>query len=340
MRWAEPADTHRVARVATTLRVLVPGLLASLSIAWAEDHQASSWLIPVIRPFHAHIGAGVEYEPTTDSDPGSYARSTTRTSLVLQPWQSATQELTVSGSWTQTVIDSDRSFPDGPPLPDRLRELRLGAVYRHVDAGGRILGLAVGSRTTDRNPFTSGEGTALSATAFYRMPLERDAWVFSLTYTESSAILGGIPLPGVLYQWRPQPTLTALLGLPVTAVIWRPTPRASLDAFVSVFGTSRVTASYAPLAEQPWLRTSLSAAYGGETFGWPEQLDEDDRVIFRAARISLGVDAIAGPMGRIGIGGGWQFARAVVLGESLFDRTTTLHLEPGLVLTASGMLRF
>lgn len=311
-----------------------------LAAAAADEQQANAWLMPVILPFHAQIGGGVEHEPTVSDDPGSYSRTTTRASLRVQPWHTATDEVTLSGAWVQTLLRSDRTFDDGSPLPERLRELRLGAVYRHVTAEGRIAGIAVGTATTDYEPFTSGEGTAFSATAFLRLPLERDAWVFSLTYSESSSVLGGIPLPGVLYQWRPTPTLTGLLGVPVTALFWRPSPRTQLDAFVSVLGNSRIGIGHAPFTDLPWLRASAAFSYGGETFGWPEALDEDDRVIFRAARLMAGLEAHAGHMGSIGLHGGWQFARAVIIGESLYDRSTSLGLEPGPMVAANASLRF
>lgn len=320
---------------------MVPALIGGgLVTAGADEHQANAWLMPVIFPFHAQISGGVDHEPTVSDDPGSYARTTTRTSVRVQPWHTTTDEVTLSGAWVQTHLSSDRTFDDGRALPERLRELRVGAVYRHVTADGHIAGVAMGVATTDYEPFASGEGTAFSATAFFRLPLERDAWVFSLTYSESSSVLGGIPLPGVLYQWRPTPTLTGLLGVPVTALLWRPSPRTQVDAFISVFGSSRLGIGHAPFTDLPWLRATAAFSYGGETFGWPETLDEDDRVIFRAARLMAGVEARAGRMGSVGVNGGWQFARAVIIGESLYDRSTSLGLEPGPMVAANASLRF
>lgn len=300
-----------------------------------------AWVIPVIRPYTAVATGGYEHRPEVDlAGGGEYELGITRASLRTQVWQDDANELVFSGSWQDAHFRTDAVFPSVGDFPTHLHALRLGALYRHVSPDKTVIGAFASLGTADERPYSSSEGTGLTATAFWRHPLARDAWLFTLTYIDDAAVLGGVPLPGITYEWHPDPATTVLLGLPFTFITWKPDERTSLTASLSVFGTARIGTSTAPWERVSWLQLQAGVEYGAEAAKWPERLPEDERVYARAGKLSGGVGFRSGPHNSGSLTGGWLFARKVGIGDSLFDLEEYVRPEPGPFVAASLSLGF
>lgn len=321
------------------LRSVLLASAAGLSLIASEGPDL--WIAPVIRHYTAVATGGYEYRPEADlAGGGHFELGSTRASLRTQVWQDGSNELVLSGSWHDVDIRTDAVFPSVGDFPSRLHDLRLGALFRHVTPDKTVVGVFASVGTADEPPYSSSDGTGLTATAFWRHPLTRDAWLFTLTYIDDAAILSGVPLPGITYEWHPDPATTVLIGLPFTFINWKPDERTSLNASVSVFGTTRVGASTAPWTDIPWLLFQATLEYGAEAAKWPERLPEDERVYIRAAKVGGGLGFRFGPLNSGSLTGGWLFARKVGIGDSLFDLDEYIRPDPGPFVAANLSLGF
>jgi len=316
-------------------------IAASLPLIASESAGPGAWVIPVIRPYTAVAAGGYEYHPEVDlADGGRFELGFARASLRSQVWQDDANELVLSGSWQDVQFTTDAVFPSVGDFPEHLHELQLGAMYRHVTPARTVLGIYAAVSTADERPYSSSAGDGLTAVAFWRYPLARDAWLFTLAYIDDAAILGGVPLPGITYEWHPDQATTVLIGVPFSFITWKPDKRTSLNASVSVFGTSRMGASTAPWESAPWLQLQVALEYGADAAKWPEELPKDKRVYARAAKVGGGIGFRFGPLNTGSLTGGWLFARKVGIGDSLFDLDEYIRPDPGAFVAANLSLGF
>jgi hypothetical protein len=321
------------------LRSVLLASAAGLPLIASEGPGA--WVVPVIRPYTAVATGGYEHRPEVDlAGGGEYELGITRAALRTQAWHDEANELVLSGSWQDAHFRTDAVFPSVGDFPTHLHTLRLGALYRHVAPDKTVSGAFVALGTADERPYSSSEGTGLTATVFWRHPLVRDAWLFTLTYIDDAAVLGGVPLPGITYEWHPDAATTVLIGLPFTFITWKPEERTSLNASLSVFGTARIGAATAPWERASWLQVQAGLEYGAEAAKWPEELPEDERVYARAAKIGGGLGFRFGPLNNGSLTGGWLFARKVGIGDSLFDLDEYIRPDPGPFVAATLSLGF
>jgi hypothetical protein len=316
-------------------------LIAAFSSTLVASDGPGTWGIPVVRPYTAAASGGYEWRPEVDlAGGGSYELDITRASLRSQVWQDGANEVVLSGSWHDIHYHTDAVFNSVGDFPTHLYDLRLGALYRHVTPDQTVLGVFGSLGSADERPYSSSEGTGLNATAFWRYPLERDAWFFTITYIDDAAIFGGIPLPGVTYEWRPDPATLVLIGLPVTLITWRPQQGTMVSASLSVFGNSRLSTATAPWDTAPWLQVQANLEYGAEAAKWPEQLPEDQRVYARAGKVGGGLGFRFGPLNTGSLTAGWLFARKVAIGDSFFDLEDSIRPESGPYVAATLSLGF
>ena len=315
--------------------------ISALPLSASDGTGPGAWVMPVIKPYTVVAGGGYEHRPQVDLDGGGrYELAITRASLRAPVWQDEANEIVLSGSWQDVHFRIDAEFASVGDFPEHLHDLRLGALYRHVTPDRNVVGAYVAVGTADEQPYSSSEGTGLTAVAFWRRPFTRDALLFTLTYIDDAAILGGIPLPGLTYEWHPEPNTTVLVGIPFTFITWKPDERTSLDAAVSVFGTARMGAGTSPWDAAPWLRLQVGLEYGAEAAKWPERLPEDERVYARAAKTGGGIALRLGPYNTGSLMGGWLFARKVGIGDSLFDLDEAIRPDPGPYVAANLSLGF
>src|SRR6266852_8307246 len=72
-------------------------------------------------------------------------------------------------------------------------------------------------------PFASLDEVTVRATAFLRVPQgARNAWLFTLNYSNYSEYFAGLPIPGIHYVHSPSDRFTLVLGFPFNMLEWRP----------------------------------------------------------------------------------------------------------------------
>lgn len=210
---------------------------------------------------------------------GGYGVSKAGGSAIIRTWASEHQELALRGSWNTRFIDSDLRFPDSDEdIPSRLHSLSVGPIYQYRSDSGWALSLFSSvEAASDQLRANSKQLTyRLGATAL--LPAgERDQWFAMLFWDSNSRVLGGAPLPGLGYHWRPDSNWEVILGIPIVGLRWTPHPQWRAEATVlgpTVQGNVRwqpnpQTRLTAIISRDPW----RSSRY------WRHQRDDDDVAI-------------------------------------------------------------
>ncbi len=322
--------------------VLVLTLLAGASARAEDAAESFGWLMPVIVPYTvgASASADRQFPEPLKGQAGTFARTTTRVSLKGQPWSTDHDEVQLTASATRADIDSDARFPKTGPLPDLLFDGRVGATYRHVADDRSLWGASAGIGSSSDHPFSSGS-LAVSASVFYRVPVrESDAWILSLVYSNDRAVFNNVPFPVLMYQWTASPSTTVILGLPLLAVIWKPSPRYGGELFATGFGSAHLGGSASPFESASWLRFRAAFDYGGEVYRRTDAPDQADRIIFREVRLTAGVALEKGRSASAYVYGGYATHRQIIEAHSLFDHDNRIDIAGGPVFGASASVRF
>jgi hypothetical protein len=322
---------------------LVAALLCSGTILAEDRGDLFASVQPVIVPFTVSASAGVDREAPADlwGQPGEFARTTTRASLKAQPWHGEHDEVQVNASMAIADLQGDAVFPKTGPLPERLDEDRVGAMYRHIFPDQSLWGASASIGSASDHPFTDSSALVVAGSLFTRIPARgSDAWLLNLSYSNDRAILNNVPVPGLIYQWVASPSTTAFLGFPLIAVLWKPSPRYGAELFATGFGSAHAGASLHPLAGFQPLRLHAGVDYGGDVYRRADSSDRASRIIFREVRGTLGCALEAGPRGGVDLYGGYAAGRRIVEGRSLFHEDNRIDIAPGWLFGATANLRF
>jgi hypothetical protein len=185
--------------------------------------------------------------------------------------------------WDLEYIDVDTR---SDLLPGQLTDQSVGIAFPVAKVSEWIFGVSLGVGYAGAAPYGEGDAWYGKATAVaFRQLGEKDALVFIVDYDGNRTFLPDVPLPGFAYLKHMDPTLTLLVGLPLTSVTWTPVPKFS--------------------AELGWLPTeSFHAAVGYEfaphwtVFGNLEHhtsafhlpdLADNDRLLFQQRRAEIGL---------------------------------------------------
>jgi hypothetical protein len=329
-----------VRKLTPTLFALAAGCCA----AHGEDpSEAFSWLMPTITPFTLGGSAGVDREtpePLT-GQPGTFARTTVRATLKVQPWYGDHDEVQANVSYGRADLQSDAVFPKTGPLPDLLFDERVGATYRHVSDDHSLWGASASVGSSSDHPFSDSSSLVVAASIFDRIPVrEHDAVILSLAYSNDRAVFNNIPFPVVLYQWTASPTTTVIAGLPLLAVIWRPSPRLNGEMFLSGFGSAHAGLSGAPIADFVAFRLRAAIDYGGDVYRRAHAENRTDRIIFRELRFTAGLGLERGHSASASVYGGYATDREIIEGSSLLEHDNRISIESGPVFGANASFRF
>jgi hypothetical protein len=247
----------------------------------------------------------------------------------------------LTGSMAESITRTSATLlPDGE-FPTHLYDFRTGGFYRHVDTDGVIYGGTASVGSADRQLFSSWQGTTLSSSLFLRLPtVGKNAWLFSLSYSNDRSLFNNVPLPGVAFEWHPDPTVTAVFGLPIMYAVWHPNTVSDLDASTSILGYAHVGGWYKPFTDAPFLRITSAIDYSSEIYKWPGHIDSDESIFFRGTRASVGLSLKASPLIGASAYTGYLFDRAVLMGQSILRYTDALPLRPAYVFGVSAQLGF
>jgi hypothetical protein len=319
-------------------------VLGPAQLVAGEGQEWGDMFSPTIRSFNLGASARAENEPEVDAGNGThYERTTLRATARTQLWRGEKDELVLSGSALEALIDSGAVLPGGKTVPDRLYDLRGDVSWRHPVRDGQVLGVSVGTVSATDRPFHDSGVIGFSAMASALLPAsERSSWMLLLSYSNDRARYNNIPLPGFAWMWRDRPlmpTFIATVGFPFAVVAWNPDPRFGMDAAVTGFGDIRAAISGMPLTGMKWLRLRAAYDWTSETYRRDERLEDEDRIFFRARRITLGV-TLGPPANAIELYGGRLFQRQVFEGYSVNDNGQRLTLDDGWLVGAGARVLF
>ncbi len=328
-------------RYVKRLLVLVLGSTFSLAIPAAALAQSEQWLNPTLGQLMFRGDFRETYYPAERvRGQGSELRiSEHRLSLSSPLWQNSSDEFSLSGSVRFQDLDAQAVLPaTGVPLPGELWEVKFGPAYRHKFENGWIAGagLTVGSASDE--PFASLDEVTVRATAFLRVPRgERDAWFFTLNYSNYQEYFAGVPIPGIDYVYSPSDRFTLAIGFPFNSLEWRPFEKLTVQLTYLPVRSVRARVTYELFRP---LRV-----YGG--FDWDDDWylragrhERDHRLFYYEKRLTGGLRFDLRHVG-FEVSGGYAFDRFYFEGVSYKHRNENrIDIQPGPFVVGRVSVRF
>jgi hypothetical protein len=203
----------------------------------------------------------------------------------------------------------------GQPFPENLYNIRFGAIYRHLFDNNWIAGGSLSFGSASDELFHSIHEDTLAVSAFLRIPSgERNAWLFSLSYSPTSEL--NFPIPGVAYIYSPSDNLRVNIGLPFQ-VYYRPTDELAFTFSYMLLRTIHARAIYR--VARP-LRVYAGFDWSNESYFLADRPDTRQRFFSYDKRLSAGILYSLSPNLLLNLSTGYEFDRLYFEGVSYSDR--------------------
>ena len=236
------------------------------------------------------------------------------------------------GSWS--IHERFGHFGVNPPVqlpqaglavPRSLWSLEGGLRYEQRLDADRGCRLAVSLGSDSDRLFHSSHETVVQVAADYRVPSRgRNAWLFSLSYSNNRYFLNGAPMPGISYMFRSESgRLRGVVGFPFAALSYTPAP--SWDIWLSAFGPRRLSLEAGRRLDKT-VRVNAGFEWGGQTWLRAGRADNASRLAFERKRLYAGVEAPLPQRISLTICGGREFDRR-------FSETTSAFSTGGAATT-------
>jgi hypothetical protein len=307
--------THRA-------RIVLLALVAAIACVPAPaSAQLEQWLSPTLGEQLFRSDYRLTYYPDqrVRQQPAELGLFEHRLSLSIPLWQDGSDEWTLGGSVRFQDIDTRAVLPQSyERFPDELWDVRITPAYRHKFDNGWIAGGSVTIASPSDRPFHSYDELLIRAAAFLRVPHgERNAWFFTLNYSNRSEFLEGLPIPGIAYVYSPSDRFTAVIGFPFTSIQAEIVDKLSVQLVYTPVRTVRVRLNYQPFRP---LRLYAGFDWDHDFYLRADRGDEDDKLYYYEKRFTGGVRFDLRHVG-VELSGGWAFDRFYFEGEGWSDRT-------------------
>ena len=244
-----------------------------------------------------------------------------RGGLFFPIWQNATDELSFSGSVRYQELDTGNTPAILPgaqvQLPGDLWEIKFGPTYRHKFDNGWIAGLNVTVGSASNRPFHSIDEVTARATAFLRVPQgERNAWIFTLNYSNYSEYFAGLPVPGIDFLYSPNDNFTLVFGFPFTSLEWKPFEKLTLQINYVPVRTVKAKVTYEIFRP---LRVWAGFDWDDDWYLRANRTDTGDRLFYYEKRITGGIRFDLRHVG-FEVSGGYAFDRFYFEANDYHDR--------------------
>jgi hypothetical protein len=245
-----------------------------------------------------------------------------RFGLSFPIWQNASDELSFSGSARYQDLDTTGNTPavlpaTGVLLPGDLWEIKFGPTYRHKFDNDWIAGLNVTVGSSSNRPFHSLDEVTARGTAFLRVPDgERNAWFFTLNYSNYSEYFTGLPVPGIDYLYAPSDRLTLVIGFPFTSLEWRPFEKLTVQVNYQPVRTVKAKLTYEVFRP---LRVYAGFDWDDDWYLRANRHDKDDRLFYYEKRLTGGIRFDLRHVG-FELSGGYAFDRFYFEGDKYTNR--------------------
>ena len=307
------------------------------------DAQAElqSWLDPKLGQLKPRADYRLTYYPEQDvKGQRTDLRVTEQSFSLTTPLaQSDRNEWALSGEVRYQDLHTDAMLPDSHrPFPDELWDVEFGTNYRHQFDNGWIGAAGVTGGTTSDEPFASRHEMFLHVIGLLRVPhRERNAWIFSLLYASDEETLGGIPVPGLAYQYVPSDRFNAVLGVPFTSAEYKPIERLTLEA--QYFPLRRVRSRVTYELFRP-VRLFAGFDIDNSQYFLADRQFHNDRFFYYEKRAMAGARFDLRHVG-FQLRGGYAFDRYYFEGADYRQRTQDrVRVDPGPWVMAGISLRF
>jgi hypothetical protein len=196
--------------------------------------------------------------------------------------------ISLSAGVRNELLDTDALLPVlGTPFPNDLWNVTFGAGYHHQFDNGWSAGLNLHVGSASDQPFANVDQITVGAMASLRIPVrERDAWIFTLSYSNNTDFANRIPLPGVAYLLWPTDNFRALIGIPFARIWYEPIDKVTIDLSYRFLYTfqGRVNYRFAPR----W-KVYVGYSTGNESYFLVDSPDPQDRLFYAEQRVYGGV---------------------------------------------------
>jgi hypothetical protein len=264
-----------------------------------------------------------------------------RVSFTTPLVQDARDEWSFGGRVRLDEFDTHAHLPDsGGRLPTELWDIRLEPGYRHRFDNGWVAGGTVSLGSASDEPFASENELVVRALGFLRVPQgERNAWLFLLTYSNVSDVLGvgPIPVPGLAYVYSPSDKFTAVIGAPFASLHVQPTEDLSLDLAYILIRDVHARATYRVFAP---LRVWVAFDWDYDVYLRAGRRDADQRLFYYDKRVTAGVRFDLRHVG-VEVVGGYSLDRFFFEGQDYSDRDhNRIDIKDGPFVSARLSVRF
>ena len=311
------ARAFGVAFLALTAAVVVTASAPARAHAQAEMAQ---WLSPEFGKAMGRADYRLTLFPDrgVENQPTDFGYDQHNVTLVTPLFQDLRNEWTLTARGRFQDFDTRAVFAgSGTRYPDELWDVRIGAAYRHKFDNDWIGGGSLTIGSASDKPFDSGDEIIAQLIGFLRVPhRERNAWFFTLIYSNDQEFLSGIPVPGVAYQWVPSETFNAVIGVPFSSIEWKPVEALTFEAQYFPVRRVRVRATWQIFRP---LRAYAGFDWDSERHMLADREDEDKRLFYYEKRLTGGARFDLKHVG-VEVYGGYVFDRFYFLGESYSDR--------------------
>jgi hypothetical protein len=230
------------------------------------------------------------------------------------------------------------TLPDtGRPFPRQLWDINVSLAYVHRFEDGVSVGIIPKFGSPSDKPFSSFDTLYAGVVGFVRIPAAYpgDYWNFGVIYSPNSIL--PYPIPGVSYEFNPDPDLRVGLGVPFS-VLWRFAPDWRVE-----FNYRPITLIHSQVTYEP--RNGFQV-YGG--FDWDNEgyytrgrLQSRDLFFRDEKRIFGGVRVDVAERVSLDLSGGYAFDRTFGEGRSSLSLNyDKIHVAAGGYLSAWLLIPF
>jgi hypothetical protein len=248
--------------------------------------------------------------------------------------------ISLSAGVRNEILDTDGFLPVlGTPFPSDLWNVNFGAGYHHQFDNGWSAGLNLHVGSASDDPFANINQMTLGATGSLRIPVrERDAWIFTLSYSNNTDFANRIPLPGVAYLLWPTDNFRALIGIPFARVWYEPIEKVTIDLSYRFLYTfqGRVTYRFAPR----W-KAYVGYSTGDEGYFLVNSPDPQDRLFYAEQRVYGGLGWVVGKNLSLDLTSGLAFDRFYSFGQNFRgSQSDKLSVGDGPFISLAAQWRF
>lgn len=316
------------------LPILAAALLALLATNARATTGAELFLSPFNEGKSLEISGDAYAFPQANTDGGAASHH-----LTLDIFQSAERWQILAGNKASPVVGHDLTYlnvvSDSPTLARHYLAESVGIGQGIAEFGQWQFALTAGVGYAGSNPYADGNALFGKASFIANDQLNaHENLVLYLQYDGNDTLFPDFPYPGIAYGNTQNPNLQYLIGLPFSAVTWKPINRLTLEAQFQLPTTLQAAATYAMTHD-----VDLFAAYHDNETAFFED-HGNARTFFIQQQLELGVKYRPVKWGELTLGAGYAFGTEFRRGFSDRNLHTLLNISDAPFLHLGFALNF